>query len=173
MKIFEIASYFIKLAKDQNDFMSNMKLQKLCYYAQGLNLVKNKTTLFDDNIEAWYHGPVIRTLYDKYKQHRASNITEEDINYTLINEDDKSIIKETHDKFSGFSAWKLRMMSHDETPWSKNYEEGLNNIISTDDISNFFADVMSSEETGADIKKKISDKIIRENSEAFKILADK
>jgi uncharacterized phage-associated protein len=51
--------------------MSNLKLQKLMYYAQGFSLVLFNKPLFPERIEAWIHGPVIPAVYHKYKGYGA------------------------------------------------------------------------------------------------------
>ncbi len=40
--------------------MTHLKLQKLIYYVQGFALVILKTPLFNERMEAWPHGPVVR-----------------------------------------------------------------------------------------------------------------
>ena len=47
--------------------MSAMKLQKLVYYSQAWSLVWDDQLLFNDPIEAWANGPVIRSLYDRHR----------------------------------------------------------------------------------------------------------
>ena len=64
----DISLYFIQLASkiDEND-LTNLKLQKLLYLAQGRYMAKTGKQLFSDQIEAWSLGPVVRTVYDTYK----------------------------------------------------------------------------------------------------------
>ena len=49
------------------DGISNLKLQKLLYYAQSAYLALKNTPLFSNNIIAWNHGPVVEEIYQKYK----------------------------------------------------------------------------------------------------------
>jgi uncharacterized phage-associated protein len=57
---FDIAQYFLWKAQESNqELLSNMKLQKLVYYAQGLHLALNDAPLFKGKIEAWTYGPVV------------------------------------------------------------------------------------------------------------------
>ena len=61
-------SWFLDPDEYQDENISNLKLQKLCYYAQGLCLAGFTTgALFDEDIVAWQHGPVIRELWDTYR----------------------------------------------------------------------------------------------------------
>ena len=50
------------------DYISNLKLQKLLYYAQGSFLAIKDIPLFDDNLLAWVHGPVVNEVYQEYKK---------------------------------------------------------------------------------------------------------
>jgi uncharacterized phage-associated protein len=53
--------HFLKLSQpDIGDVISNLKLQKLLYYAQGFYLAIYGKALFEEDIVAWEHGPVVR-----------------------------------------------------------------------------------------------------------------
>lgn len=52
---------------DMHEKMSTMKLQRLVYFAQGWNLAFVGTPLFDEKIEAWASGPVVRELWELHK----------------------------------------------------------------------------------------------------------
>ena len=47
--------------------ISTMKLQKLCYIAQGWSLALRQTPLFEDDFQAWANGPVCWTLFDAHR----------------------------------------------------------------------------------------------------------
>ena len=52
----DTAAYFLALVEeDEGELMSHLKLQKLCYYAQGFHLAITGYPLFTDRIEAWTH----------------------------------------------------------------------------------------------------------------------
>ena len=60
LSCYDVAQYFLaKADEDAGDLMSNLKLQKLVYYAQGFALVLLEKPLFPERIEAWIHGPVV------------------------------------------------------------------------------------------------------------------
>ncbi|WP_336507207.1 Panacea domain-containing protein [Paenibacillus larvae] len=52
--VYDVAKAFLHL-----ESMTPKKLQKLCYYAYSFYLAIYEKKLFDDNFEAWVHGPVI------------------------------------------------------------------------------------------------------------------
>lgn len=45
--------------------MTAMRLQKLVYYCQAWSIAWTDAPLFDDHIEAWAKGPVVRSLYKR------------------------------------------------------------------------------------------------------------
>lgn len=139
LPIKDVAEYFLsKVDADAGDCISNLKLQKLVYYAQGFVMAITNKKLFDEKIIAWQHGPVVKTLYDMYKDFGANCITP-DFNYDLSKISKKSeiveILDEVYNVYGQFSAWKLRQMTHSEGPW-QNYN--LNDIIPDESIMEFF-----------------------------------
>lgn len=111
---------FILTQSDEGagDLISNLKLQKLVYYAQGFHLAINDTPLFQEAIEAWTHGPVVPELYHIYKEYGAGAIpTPTDVDFSKYSQDEKDFLSEIYSVFGQFSAWKLRNMTHEEPPW--------------------------------------------------------
>jgi hypothetical protein len=50
----DIARYFLaQIDEEAGDLISNMKLQKLVYYAQGVSLALHNRPLFPESLEAW------------------------------------------------------------------------------------------------------------------------
>ena len=74
--VFDVADFFIDIAnKNTDDTLTNLKLNKLLYYAQGEYLARTGKPLFDDEIQAWDYGPVVPVIYYKYKRNNANEIT--------------------------------------------------------------------------------------------------
>lgn len=135
----EVAEYFLsKINEEYGDCISNLKLQKLVYFAQGFVLAITGKTLFKENIIAWQHGPVVKSLYDKYKENGASCIPRPET-YDLRHLNDvqlKDILDEVYDTYGQFSAWKLRDITHLPTsPWSK---VNINENLKLADMENYF-----------------------------------
>ncbi len=119
----DVADYFLYLDEESNgDGISNLKLQKLVYYAQGFfSALNDGKPLFPDMIRAWQHGPVIPDLYHKYKEYGKNPIpTPLDFSTDKVTADEAEIIEEVFEVFGQFSAWKLRNMTHEEAPWLDN-----------------------------------------------------
>ena len=63
--------------------ISNLKLQKLLYYAQGCFLAVHDKLLFADSILAWQHRPVVESVYKIYKSFGANGIDfDEDFDFS-------------------------------------------------------------------------------------------
>ncbi len=58
------ASYLIQLSsKEEENDLTNLKLQKLLFYPQAQYLRINGKPFFEDKIEAWTYGPVVSDIY--------------------------------------------------------------------------------------------------------------
>lgn len=134
--VFDVANYFL-LLDDNNDGegISNLKLQKLCYYAQGFHLAIFNTPLFNEEIEAWAHGPVVPELYHRFKVFGGSSITPESYPICLTHQQ-RQLIEEVYTVFGQYSAWKLRNMTHDEPTWANH--ERYADIIPKHEMQEYF-----------------------------------
>jgi uncharacterized phage-associated protein len=143
----QIAEYFLaKTNEEVGDQISNLKLQKLCYYAQGLALAARRQAFFESRIEAWAHGPVVPVLYQLYRDHGANGIPAPgDFKLESYDAADRMILDDVYDYYGQYSAWRLREMTHLEAPWKDAYERGMNHVISHDALTAFFADQISSD----------------------------
>ena len=123
-KSLDVAEYFLHLEGDGGE-ISNLKLQKLVYYAQGFSLALNDAPVFDEPVEAWMHGPVVASLYRKFRDFGSNPIPpNESFDPEVLSRAQRRLIREVYDVYGQYSAWKLRQLTHEEDPWKDNYEEG-------------------------------------------------
>ena len=132
-----VAEYFLILSQPEvGDYMSNLRLQKLLYYAQGFHLASYNTPFFSESILAWNFGPVVESLYFKYKKYKSGVIpqpTNPDIN--IFNPDQIDLMKDIYSVYGQFSALKLMELTHNESPWKLT---PLNSEISHDLMKKYF-----------------------------------
>ncbi|MEN8218208.1 MAG: type II toxin-antitoxin system antitoxin SocA domain-containing protein [Pseudomonadota bacterium] len=65
----QIADWFLaSIDREAGDTISHFKLQKLMYYTQAWSLAINGKCLFDEDFEAWTHGPVLPSLWYRFKE---------------------------------------------------------------------------------------------------------
>lgn len=126
--------------------LTHLKLQKLLYFAQGLSLALNNKTLFNAKIEAWYHGPVIKSVWNKFFLKGRNDITIEDApkDITVIRKieadtETREILNLTYENFAIYTAWQLRNLTHVKNgPWDKTYIPDKNKEISPAEIKSYF-----------------------------------
>lgn len=129
----QIASYFIKKSDEntEND-LTNLKLQKILYYAQAEHIRKYSIPLFSDVIEAWAYGPVINDIYQWLKGCGAYSISSFDIDVDSggIGKETTKFLDEIWEKYSKYSPFYLVNKTHDPSdPWEAAQKDRLNNVI--------------------------------------------
>ena len=115
--------------------ISNLKLQKLLYYAQGISFRLRGKKVFSDSLVAWQHGPVVIAVYEKYKQFHADDISVVIDMPVTFSSDVVEVLQTVYVKFARYTAWALREKTHKETPW---LETKLKHVISLDSIESYF-----------------------------------
>ncbi|VAW76025.1 possible prophage ps3 protein01-like protein [hydrothermal vent metagenome] len=134
----QVADYILaQVDPDAGDLISNLKLQKLIYYAQGFHLAIYGEPLFSESIEAWTHGPVSPDLYHRFKDCESNPIpVPDEIDFSVYEQPVREFLDEVYSVFGQFSAWKLRNMTHDEPPWK---EAAPNTVITHDAMRAYFS----------------------------------
>jgi len=113
-KIDVVVNYLLSKCED----ITPLALQKLLYYVQGFYFAFINRFIFEENCEAWVHGPVFRDIYFKYKEYRFDPIsicnTADDLNLAVS---EKAIIDSVIKNLSCYSGKILESFTHAETPW--------------------------------------------------------
>lgn len=137
----DIADEIMRLANKEKRNITQLKLIKLCYFVQGWSLGVLDKKMFNDEIQAWMHGPVIPKVYHKFKYYNGSAISYEPKETNVINERDKKFIKSVWETYKTYDAFSLRDITHQkESPWKKSYDGKLNKNIEIDIIKNYYKD---------------------------------
>jgi uncharacterized phage-associated protein len=147
----EVAEFFLAFANVRGDLITNLKLQKLVYYAQAWHLANAGKPLFREDFQAWIHGPVMPKLYHKYKKYGYKPIT---LNISLKEFEQKydknllDFLNEVAKVYMQFSAYQMELMTHQEAPWIKARKEVAsdkpsNNIISKALMKSFYGQRIS------------------------------
>ncbi len=112
----QIANYFLhKYPDDPN--MTPMKLIKLVYIAHGWHLGLDKGPLINEAPQAWKYGPVIPSLYYRFKKYKDSKIDENPSEFPQ-DEELTSFIDELWDVYGKYDGIQLGAKTHQVgTPW--------------------------------------------------------
>ena len=115
----DTARYFLATVDEESgDNLTNLKLQKLLYYAQGLYLAMHGgEPLFSDPIYAWEHGPVVPQVYLAYKGYGSDPIKRpDDFDSQHYAPEARELLDAVSKVYGQFSAWKPRDLRHEEAP---------------------------------------------------------
>lgn len=139
----DIANFFIDLAikVPEIELMTNLKLNKLLYFAQGEYLANFEEPLFDEDFQAWRLGPVIKSIYDEYKACGRQPITYIDDTFNIkdFSDEESNFLTDILVKYGFYSAQGLVKLSHKKGgPWATSYSEGENSIIAKNKIAEYF-----------------------------------
>lgn len=144
-----VAKYILKFCKDNNiKDCSNKKLQKLLYYIQAWSLAFREKKLFSDNIEAWLHGPVVKSIYHEFKEFGFSpiSINLDNFNENIFNKDEKTLMDSVLRNYAEYDAEYLEMRTHIESPW-KEARKNTVETIGDDSMKKYYQDVIRKNET--------------------------
>jgi uncharacterized phage-associated protein len=136
-----VADALIHISHQHSDPVTNLKLQKLLYYAQAWHLVLFDDALFDEAIEAWVHGPVVPSIFRRFRDNRWSVL--EDSGSILPAARTREHLDDVWKVFGKYNAYDLERMTHSEAPW-KAAREGLapdvssHNIISLESMKSYY-----------------------------------
>mgnify|MGYP004510866479 CR=1 FL=1 len=148
-----IVNYSIQIVRP----VSNLKLQKLLYFIQVAFISNYGISCFKEPIVHWRHGPVVESVYQKYKTYGAENITEFESVYFQIRFDiqtmsfmtdqcfyDENIFKPSHlllmkavvESYKDKSPWDMVELTHKEAAWRNT---NRNEEITVDMIKRYYS----------------------------------
>jgi len=146
VKALFVAEYFLDKANKKQKPITNKKLQKLVYYVQAWSMVLRKQPIFDEKIEAWVHGPAVKSVYDRYKTYGFSKISKvaDTAAINAIPEEVKKLLDSIWSVYGELDAEYLEMLTHSEEPWRQaraglESTENSENEITTDSMSSFYS----------------------------------
>jgi len=128
----DVARYFLALACEDGDLITNLKMQKLVYYAYAWTLARTGKHLFSEPIQAWANGPVVHPLYHQLRKYSARPIDQEFLGGAAEKEDFEALVEELASKFPDdvleilngvyeqympLTTVQLVTLTHSEKPW--------------------------------------------------------
>ena len=139
-----VVNCMLQYGQGKNWELTNLKLQKLAYLAQGLWLAEHEASpLFKERIEAWPYGPLIPDLYGVLRKYGRKEVT---LPIACTDEipaesDAAEHIHEVMDAFANKSASTLIKISHmSGSPWAQAWRSGagIYSTISLDSMMAYF-----------------------------------
>jgi len=111
-----IADRIIDLCHEHGEVITNIRLQKLLYYAQAWYLALKAKPLFADTFEAWPNGPVQPDVYAAFSRFGTSQIERPAAQITLPKAVE-SHLGEVLRAYGRMSAYELSLLACQEAPW--------------------------------------------------------
>lgn len=140
-----VANLFILFGiEDENaEYITNLKLNKLMYFADAWSLILFDRPLFNEPILAWKYGPVVPSIYHKYKSMGKKPImhVDNDFNLSLLSDDELQLISSVMAQYGKFSAEGLVDLTHAPgAPWEKiYYSDAQAKVIGNELIKTYFS----------------------------------
>lgn len=146
-----------------------LALQKLLYYVQGFSMANRGKPMFEEECQAWVHGPVYEPVYSLFKGFKYNPI--EDNRYAMfknrykeLKPEEKEIIDLVVDSFGIYSGKVLEGITHKELPWRNARAmclptEVSHAVIARNDIKEYFIKVSEEYDLTSvkEIRKYIND----------------
>lgn len=113
-----VANWFIQRLTnaDSGDNVTHLKVQKLLYFAQAWHMMLLDRPLFEEDMQAWAHGPVVPSVFHAFKEFGWEALpvdgTVED-----MDEESEEVLEQVVDVYGEYSAKRLEQMTHAEDPW--------------------------------------------------------
>jgi len=141
LKPIQIADYFISSHPDDIQ-LTPMKIIKLVYIAHGWHLGLTGKPLIDEKPQAWKFGPVIPSLYRRFKHFKASKVLRDDNipPSPPLDENIQAFLDKIWEVYGDNDGVALSSKTHKAgTPWSKTWAKVMedpfkNNLEIPDDL---------------------------------------
>lgn len=121
----DFSNFLILYFNEQEIRVTNLVLQKLLYYIQAWHLVHfNGEPLFEDEAQAWVHGPVYSSVYHHFKNKGSEELSfdgdlEEEKKGLGLCQAQFDLIESVVLKYGFMPASKLVYLTHRELPWNQ------------------------------------------------------
>ncbi|HOQ37950.1 MAG TPA: DUF4065 domain-containing protein [Acetivibrio sp.] len=124
----QVANYFLsKIDIEAGESITPLKIQKLVCISQSWILALFKKTLFNEDIQARQHGPVIPDLYMHFKNQGFNSndslpkVNDFDIN--IFNEEEKSVLEMVWKVYGKYDGKYLEKICHMDESWKTAWEK--------------------------------------------------
>ena len=162
-----IANEFLRLADENGEFLTQMQVQKLVYFAHGWNLALTGEPLVKERLAAWDYGPVVKSLWKAFSDFGSGPITTRaqipdweghqfrqwltpsinDGDYEETNTYTRALVRKIWAQYGHLKAFELSELTHiPNSPWQRARGEGRE-FLRDADIEDYFNGLKSGEIT--------------------------
>lgn len=134
-----VAEYVLWLAKDNP--ITPMQLLKLVYLSHGWMLGLYSRPLIQDAVQAWEYGPVVPSVYHRYKKYGGGFIKDvPDSEPTDFSAKERQVMRQVWEQYGELTGLRLSALTHQrDSPWDITRRTvGLGEAISNDLIEQHY-----------------------------------
>jgi uncharacterized phage-associated protein len=113
----DIAAWIIEFCNERGDPITNLKLQRLLYYAQAWHVALRGRPLFKEDFQAWVNGPIQPGVFAAYRQFSFAPIPHPIYVRRSIPAAIESHLKDVLQAYGFLSAYDLELLASSELPW--------------------------------------------------------
>lgn len=120
--IFDVCDFILFYEDSKGRSVSNLRLQKLLYFIQAKFLKETNSPCFTEEMRAWKYGPVIPTIYQKYRGYGALSIEVSHFPYSVEARNRLNgweFIEEILEQMREISTGDLVDITHCQKPWNE------------------------------------------------------
>ena len=152
-----VTDKLIRLSLQSETPITPMQAQKLTYFCHAWMLGLGHGPLFQDAVESWQYGPVIRTVYHALKHYQDNPITSP----PLPDQDEfapmeEAVIDVVWKQYGQIDGIRLSKMTHAPgSPWDQTYQrDKRSTIIHNHIIRDYYAAIVQERAAHRDIQQQ-------------------
>jgi uncharacterized phage-associated protein len=132
-----VANLLLDVAEEHGEFLTQLSLYKILYFAQGWYLVEKGQPLVKQDFEAWKYGPVIKAVRDEFHSFGDRPIRTRALKLDIYSgnkieikpefpDEDRRFVSNIYLVYHVHDAWKLSEMTHERgSPWDRLWNTAL------------------------------------------------
>ena len=134
-----VSERLLRLAHTSSRLLTPMQILKLVYISHGWMLGLVDQPLVLEAVEAWRYGPVVRSVYRKYRKYRANPISEPGVLHDgQLHRVQRDVIDQVYLGYGKYTGIELSRLTHQpETPWAVAWNAGMR-IIPNELIQDYY-----------------------------------
>lgn len=144
-----VAEQILWLRRNATVGSTPMHLLKLVYLSHGWMLGLYDESLIYESVEAWTYGPVVPSVYHRYKSFGGGDVSVDPVDRTgEFTDEQQELIKDVVDVYVSHTALALSNITHQPgTPWDiAKRKYGIGTIIPNELIRNHYRQLADPEQ---------------------------
>lgn len=136
---------------EQMQEVTPLALQKMLYFTQGIYSVLFDKPLYEEDCQAWVHGPVYEDVFNMFRNFKYNPIEDHRFavfkgRFSELTRQEKMVLDLVINSFGLYSGKILEKITHNEKPW-KDARNGLDPlepskaIITKESIKEYFSEI--------------------------------